>query len=106
MTTSRYCPDPPQLKEDAVWSEYKDDVTAWTAITDLEATKQGLALYLKLNDKSKSIIRDKVRMDDLGKDDGVKRITTELDKIYEKRIKVNIWHVIVFINIGGKKVPV
>ena len=82
MATSRYCPDPPQLKDDAIWTEYKDDVTAWAEITDLDKKKQGFALFLKLNDKSKTIIRDKVGMEKLNEDVGVKHITDELDKVY------------------------
>lgn len=82
MATSRYCPDPPQLKDDAIWTEYKDDVTAWAEITDLAKTKQGFALFLKLNDKSKTIVRDKVGMEKLKEEAGVKHITDELDKTY------------------------
>ena len=56
----KYCPDPPQMEENASWHDYKFEVQAWEEITELEKAKRGPSLYLKLVEKAKSVVRDKL----------------------------------------------
>ena len=72
---AKYCPNPPQLKKDTNWLDYKFEVEAWQGITDLAKNKQGLALYLNLTDKAKTGILDKLGLDKIKEDEGVKHIT-------------------------------
>ena len=60
---------------------WKNDVEVWCLLT--EKTKQGPAVYISLQGDAKEAVRS-IPVADLAKEDGVKKITDELDKIYLK----------------------
>ena len=63
------------------------EINAWRNTTDLEKTKQGLAIALSLPEEEGNV-RDKVFSEldvlALGRDDGVDILIKFLDKIYKK----------------------
>ena len=60
---------------------WKNDVEVWCLLT--EKTKQGPAVYISLQGDAKEAVRS-IPVADLAKEDGVKKIIDELDKIYLK----------------------
>ena len=58
-------------------------MTVWQQFTDLDAKKQGPALYLSLNGKARECARS-IATDVLGSDDGFKKLLDILDKLFLK----------------------
>ena len=75
---------PPEMRDGLLYSDWKKEVSIWTNVTDLDAKKQGGALYLSLSGKARDTVLTEVSGDDMKKDTGVKLITDCLDKLFLK----------------------
>ena len=74
---------PPELKDGMNYSDWRYDVTAWKKFTDLEASKQGVALYLSLNGRARECGRS-LDLDALGTETGFNSLLGVLDKLFLK----------------------
>ena len=75
---------PPKFNEDVdTWEDYKKELEMWQSCTSLEAKKQGPAFYLALKGKAKEIVKN-IPNNEITADNGLNRMLTELNKLYEK----------------------
>ena len=72
---------PPKLDDESSYENWKRDVKLWTKLTDLDAKKQGIAVYLSLTGQAKDLASE-VSEDDLVKPTGVDSIIAKLDGLY------------------------
>jgi len=73
----------PPTFEKKDYCQWKKEVELWQMLTEMDKTKQGVALALSLEGKAREIA---IAIDKslLTTDDGVKNVLTELDKLFEK----------------------
>ena len=74
---------PPILAGEESYLEWKEDLAVWELFTDLEKRKRGPAVYLSLTGNNRDIVRD-LTVEDIGANEGVKKITDKPDKVYLK----------------------
>ena len=74
---------PPVLAGQESYLEWKDDIKVWELFTDLEKKRRGPAVYLTLTGTARDCVRD-LTIEEIGADEGVKKITDKLDKVYLK----------------------
>ena len=72
---------PPVLTDEDDYLSWKNDIEVWQLFTDMEAKKQGPAVYLTLTGCAREGVRDLLPAD-VGKTDGLKKILDKLDSIY------------------------
>ena len=75
---------PPVYNNKKNYERYKQELLAWKEITDLDATKQAIAVALSLPEEDDTQIRDKVfdqlPLEDLKKENGFSVLVTFLDE--------------------------
>lgn len=81
--------DPPTFNTlEKSYERYKQELLAWREVTNLDKTKQGIAIALTLPDNDSKNIREKVfdeiSVDNLKKDDGLDTLIKIFDGIYKK----------------------
>ena len=74
---------PSILAGEESYLEWKEDLAVWELFTDLEKRKRGPAVYLSLTGNNRDIVRD-LTVEEIGANEGVKKITDKLDKVYLK----------------------
>ena len=74
---------PPILAGEDSYLEWKEDLKVWELFTELEKKKRGPAVYLTLKGNARDCARD-LTIEDIGHDEGVKKITDKLDAVYLK----------------------
>lgn len=76
--------NPPIFSKSKSYELYKQELLAWSEITDLDKQKRGVAIALTLPEDDESKIREKVfdqiKLDDLKKDTGFDTLLEFLDK--------------------------
>ena len=76
--------NPPIFSKSKSYELYKQELLAWSEITDLDKKKRGVAIALTLPEDDESKIREKVfdqiKLDDLKKDTGFDTLLEFLDK--------------------------
>ena len=79
---------PPVFTTQKPYSRWLEEVKAWEKLTGLDAKTRGIAIALSLPEEGQNSIRDKVfselSIDELNEDDGVKKFTDFMDKIFKK----------------------
>ena len=70
---------PPLLTDDISYDDWKADLSIWKLFTELEAKKQGPALYLSLSGKARECVRA-LTPEQIGGETGFKLITTSWTK--------------------------
>ena len=82
-STSNACSTkwPPLLESDEQYEVWKNDVNIWCKLTDLQPTKQALAIHLSLKGRARSASSE-VDVADLEKDTGVKTLLDKLDELF------------------------
>lgn len=83
MATGQNYKNPPSLSSDKTYQQWKSEVKLWELVTDLDKKKRGLALALSLEGKAREVAVD-ISSDDLNADDGVNKLVTALDNLFEK----------------------
>ncbi|CAL4131177.1 unnamed protein product, partial [Meganyctiphanes norvegica] len=81
---------PPVLVHEDSYDEWKGDLAIWQLYTDLDKKKQGPAVYLMLSGRARECVRD-LKIEDIGANDGVKKITDKLDTLFEKDINTQTY---------------
>ena len=81
--TTREHKGPPKLTDKTNYADWKYDITVWQLFTDLQAVKQGPALYLSLEGKALECARG-IEIANIGSENGFKTILDELDKLFLK----------------------
>lgn len=61
------------LKDENNYSEWKKDLEIWQLFTDIEKTKQGLAIYLTISSHARECIRD-LKLENISSENHVKII--------------------------------
>ena len=74
--------NPPEMREDLLYEDWKKELTIWCGFTDLDKKKQGPALFLTLKGKARESVLAEIKPELLQSDNGVKVITEALDKLY------------------------
>ena len=74
--------NPPEMKEDLLYADWKTKLEIWQSFTDLSKAKQGPAVFLSLKGKARQTALAEVKPADLAKDTGVDTIPNTLDKLY------------------------
>ena len=72
---------PPTLENDSSYENWKKDIEIWSKLTDLKPGKQALAIHLSLTGKAR-VATSELGVDELGADDGVKKILEKLDTLF------------------------
>ena len=76
--------NPPTFNKAKTYERFRQELLAWTEITDLSKDKQGIAIALSLPDDDESQIREKVfdqiAIDDLKNNDGLTVLINFLDE--------------------------
>ena len=76
--------NPPSLTKSKNYERFKQEVLAWSEITELKRDKQGIAVALSLPEEDENQIKDKVfdqiPIDDLKDDSGLDILLAFLDK--------------------------
>lgn len=75
---------PPFDRKVDIYSKWKKSFIIWQSITDVANTKQGGLLVLRLDEDTREEVLELVRTDDLKTEGGVKKVTDQLDKIFQK----------------------
>ena len=76
--------NPPIFHDGMNYQDWKKDLEVWKLFTSTANAKKGPRVYLSLNGKAKDIIREMVTLNEIGANDGLEKIITELDKHYQK----------------------
>ena len=75
---------PPALTDEISYEDWKNDVEIWSDVTDLDATKQGGAVFLSLTGKAQATVRAGVTRDDMKSSTGLTKIIAALDALFKK----------------------
>ncbi|KAG1673036.1 DNA polymerase epsilon subunit 2 [Nymphon striatum] len=79
---------PPAFNDKKPYNRWVEEIKAWKELTDLEETKQGLAIALSLPEDDSTSIRDKVfneiSVEDLKKEDGSETLIKFMDNIFKQ----------------------
>ncbi|XP_059903072.1 transcription factor Sp2-like [Gadus macrocephalus] len=73
----------PPVFDEKKYDSWRNEVEIWTHMTDLEKTKQALAVTLSLNGRARDTALE-IPAEDLKKEDGVSTLLKELDSVYLK----------------------
>jgi hypothetical protein len=76
--------NPPEMRDGLLYDDWKKELEIWCSFTDLEAKRQGPAIFLTLKGKARETVLAEVKPATLKTDDGVEKITIALDKLYKK----------------------
>ena len=76
--------NPPEMRKDLLYRDWKRELDIWSDFTDLPKTKQGPAVFLSLTGKARESVLAAVTPADMKKEDEVKTVTEALDKLYLK----------------------
>ena len=76
--------NPPKLRADMLYEDWKKDVNIWKRATELDKKKQGAVLFGSLEGKVKDTVREEVEEAAFDKDDIVEKIIESLDKLLKK----------------------
>lgn len=75
---------PPQMRDELSYAEWKKELDIWCDFTDLPIHKQGGALFLTLAGKAREAVLSGVSREKIKSDKGVEEIVASLDELYEK----------------------
>ena len=75
--------DPPELKHDSSYSQYKRDIRIWQLSTQVVKTKQAGRAVLNMHGKVREHA-SRMRIEDLGQENGLDLLIAELDKYFKK----------------------
>ena len=75
---------PPPMREGLPYDDWKKEVKIWKSFTDLEKSKQGGALYLSLEGRTRDAVLAEVDPDQIKTDTGIDIIIKALDKLFLK----------------------
>ena len=81
---------PPVLVDEDSYDEWKGDLAIWQLYTDLDKKKQGPAVYLLLSGRARECVRD-LKPEEIGAEDGVKKIIDKLDTLFEKDVNTQTY---------------
>ena len=76
--------NPPKLRADMLYEDWKKDIKIWKRATELDKKKQGAVLFGSLEGKMKDTVREEVEETDFDNDDIVDKIIASLDKLLKK----------------------
>ena len=74
---------PPLLKEDSSYKLWKKEIKLWKTFTDLDAKKQGPAIWLLYTGKAREAASE-LSVENLDSDTGVVQLLAKLDELYLK----------------------
>lgn len=74
--------NPPKFDEET-YDSWKNELAIWVLVTDLDKKKQALAVTLSLSGKAREAALA-IDASELNKDDGIKTLLAELDKVFQK----------------------
>ena len=78
----------PPIFKDKPYEQYIEELKGWTYITELEKSKQAIAVALSFLQNDSTHMRDKVfseiKVDELKEDDGMDKLIKFMDNIYKK----------------------
>lgn len=77
---------PPPFEEGKPYESWKNEVSVWTRVTDLEKKKQALAVALALSGRARETAME-IAVDDLNKDTGMDTLLAKLDNLFLKEEK-------------------
>ena len=83
--------NPPALTDDVDYDNWTDDLEIWELYTSLEKKKRGPALFLTLQGKAKTCVRQLTK-DEISSDKGVKLIKEKLDSIFQQDKDTRTFH--------------
>ena len=75
--------NPPVLEDLENYEQWKEDVLMWVEVTDLQKSKQALAVHLTLKGQAKEVA-NQVSTEDKKKEDGLKLLLAKLDDAFLK----------------------
>ena len=75
---------PPAMRDDLPYAEWKKELNIWSDFTDLDEKRQGGALFLTLTGKAREAVLAGVTRDKIKSDKGITEIVTCLDELYLK----------------------
>ena len=81
---SKKLDNPPPMRDDLTYKEWRSDVDIWSDFTSTENSKKGGAVYLTLTGKARQTVRASVSRDELKSDTGLKSVIDALDLLYLK----------------------
>lgn len=74
----------PEMRDDLPYEDWRSDVEVWSDFTDMEAEKQGQAVFLTLVGKARQTVRAGVDRTTLKSSTGLSSVLSCLDKLYKK----------------------
>ena len=77
---------PPKFDENSSYEAWSNEVKIWQNLTDLDTTKQALAVTLSLKGKARETAV-RVPVDELNSNNGMQVLFTTLDKVFKKEDK-------------------
>ena len=77
---------PPSFDEGKPFESWKNEDSIWTRVTELEKSKQALAVVLALSGRAREAAME-IPVDDLNKDSGMKTLLAKLDNLFLKEEK-------------------
>ena len=81
---SKHFKSPPPMRESLPYEDWRKEVTIWRSFTDIDAKKQGAALFLSLEGKTRDSVLSDIDVTKLSAVDGIDIILTSLDTLYLK----------------------
>lgn len=76
--------NPPEMRDDLLYDDWKRELSIWENFTDLDNKRQGSAVFLSLKGKARETVLAEVDVSKLNSVDGVKHVTEALDKLFGK----------------------
>jgi hypothetical protein len=74
--------NPPVMREELSYEDWKGDINIWSDVTDVPKEKQGGVVFLTLVGKAQATVRAGVTRDEMKAADGLTKIITCLDGLY------------------------
>lgn len=81
---------PPTFDEGKPYESWKNEVGIWTRVTELEKSKQALAVALALSGRARETAME-IPVDDLNADTGMTTLLAKLDDLFLKEEKDRIY---------------
>ena len=81
MAAQQQLRSPPTLEDEAHYGEWLIDLEIWQLYTDLNANKQGPAVYLSLSGRTRECVRE-LSKEEIGGENGGKTFTDILDSVF------------------------
>lgn len=75
---------PPSMRSGLSYEDWKKEITIWKSFTDLDSTKQGPALYLSLEGRTRDAVLADIDISKISEAGGLDVITQALDKMFLK----------------------